>query len=198
MPVFARQVVSLDRSTLADWVGRAAFLLWPVHERLLETLKLSGKLFADETTAPVLDPGRGRTETGQLWAYARDDRPWGGTDPPGVAYVYAPDRTAGRPIAHLCGFTGVLQVDSYAAYESLAKSGAVRLAYCWSHVRRQFYDLAAASPIATEALARIAALYRIEAETRGRTAEERRAARQERSRPVVDALERGCGRSSAS
>lgn len=128
--IFARQGVVLDRSTLADWVGRAAFLLRPVHERLLETLKRSGKLFADETTAPVLDPGRGRTKTGQLWAYARDDRPWGGSDPPGVAYVYAPDRTAGRPIAPLAGFEGVLQVDGYAAYEVLAKGGAIRLAYC--------------------------------------------------------------------
>src|SRR5881227_2600897 len=126
--IYARQGVNLDRSTLADWVGRAAFLLRPVHERLLDRLKASSKLFADETTAPVLDPGRGRTKTGQLFAYARDDRPWGGSDPPGVAYVYAPDRTAGRPIAHLCGFAGVLQVDGYAAYESLAKGGAVRLA----------------------------------------------------------------------
>src|SRR3954447_26908769 len=109
--IYARQGLMLDRSTLADWVGRAAFHLRPVHERLLDTLKRSGKLFADETTAPVLDPGRGRTKTGQLWAYARDDRPWGGADPPGVAYVYAPDRTAERPATHLAGFQGVLQVD---------------------------------------------------------------------------------------
>ena len=94
--IYARQGLTLDRSTLADWVGRAAFHVRPVHERLLAKLKASPKLFADETTAPVLDPGRGRTKTGQLWAYARDDRPWGGTDPPGVAYVYAPDRTAER------------------------------------------------------------------------------------------------------
>jgi transposase len=94
--IYARQGVNLDRSTLADWVGRAAFLLRPVHERLLAVLKTSTKLFADETTAPVLDPGRGRTKNGQLFAYARDDRPWGGTDPPGVAYVYAPDRKAER------------------------------------------------------------------------------------------------------
>jgi transposase len=80
--IYARQGIALDRSTLADWVGRAAFLLRPVHERLLDRLKASSKLFADETTAPVLDPGRGRTKTGQLFAYARDDRPWGGTDPP--------------------------------------------------------------------------------------------------------------------
>ena len=189
--VFARQGVSLDRSTLADWVGRAAFLLRPVHERLGERLKASGKLFADETTAPVLDPGRGRTKTGQFWAYARDHRPWGGTDPPGVAYVYAPDRTARQPIAHLAGFAGVLQVDGYAGYEALAKGGAVRLAFCWSHVRRRFYELAqgGSAPIAAAVLARIAGLYRVEAAIRGRPAGERRAARQERSRPVVEALE---------
>ena len=96
--IYARQGIDLDRSTLADWVGRAAFALRPVHERLLEHAEASTKLFADETTAPVLDPGRGRTKTGQLWAYARDDRPWGGTDPPAVAYVYAPDRKHERPV----------------------------------------------------------------------------------------------------
>jgi len=188
---YARQGVNLDRSTLADWVGRAAFLLRPVHERLLDKLKASSKLFADETTAPVLDPGRGRTKTGQLWAYARDDRPWSGADPPGVAYVYAPDRKAERPIAHLAGFRGVLQVDGYGGYKVLAARGEVQLAFCWSHVRRPFYELAQSgpAPIASEALARIAALYRIEGEIRGRSSEQRRAARQERSRPLVEALE---------
>ncbi len=187
----ARQGVTLDRSTLADWVGKAAFLLRPVHERLFEALKRSTKLFADETTAPVLDPGRGRTKTGQLWAYARDDRPWGGMDPPGVAYVYAPDRKAERPIAHLAGFEGVLQVDGYGAYKVLAQRGDVRLAFCWSHLRRRFYELATPGPgpIASEALLRIAALYKIEGNIRGQSAEERRAARQERSRPIVEALE---------
>jgi transposase len=189
--IYARQGLTLDRSTLADWVGRAAFLLRPVHQRLLDKLKASPKLFADETTAPVLDPGRGRTKTGQLWAYARDDRPWGGTDPPGVAYVYAPDRTAERPIAHLAGFRGVLQGDGYEGYKVLARRGEVQLALCWSHVRRPFYELASggAAPIATEALSRIAALYRIEAEIRGRSAEERRSVRQARSRPLVEAME---------
>jgi transposase len=170
--IYARQGVTLDRSTLADWVGRAAFLLRPVHERLLAVLKTSTKLFADETTAPVLDPGRGRTKTGQLFAYARDDRPWGGTDPPGVAYVYAPDRKAARPIIHLDGFVGVLQVDGYVGYRTLAERNIVTLAFCWSHVRRRFYELAAAgpAPIAGEALQRIASLYEIEAEIRGRSA----------------------------
>jgi transposase len=189
--IYARQGVALDRSTLADWVGRAAFLLRPVHERLLDRLKASSKLFADETTAPVLDPGRGRTKTGQLFAYARDDRPWGGTDPPGVAYVYAPDRKAERPIAHLSGFKGILQVDGYGGYKVLAKQGDVRLAFCWSHVRRHFYELATPgpAPIAAEALTRIAALYRIEQDIRGRSADQRRAVRQERSRPLVQDLE---------
>jgi transposase len=189
--IYARQGITLDRSTLADWVGRAAWLLRPVHERLLAKLKGSAKLFADETTAPVLDPGRGRTKTGQLWAYARDDRPWGGSDPPGVAYVYAPDRKAERPIAHLAGFKGILQVDGYGGYRVLAERGDVQLAFCWAHVRRRFYELAAAgpAPIASEALERIAGLYAIENDIRARNAEERRAVRQDRSRTIIDDLE---------
>ena len=189
--IYARQGVDLDRSTLADWVGRAAFLLRPVHERLLALLKGSTKLFADETTAPVLDPGRGRTKTGQLFAYARDDRPWGGTDPPGVAYVYAPDRKAVRPIAHLAGFVGVLQVDGYGGYRVLAERNAVTLAFCWAHVRRRFFELAATgpAPIASEALQHIASLYHVESEIRGHSAEERRAVRQEKSRPILQSFE---------
>jgi transposase len=189
--IYARQGITLDRSTLADWVGRAAWLLRPVHARLLKKLTGSAKLFADETTAPVLDPGRGRTKTGQLWAYARDDRPWGGTDPPGVAYVYAPDRKAERPIAHLAGFKGVLQVDGYSGYRVLAERGGVRLAFCWSHVRRRFYELAAAgsAPIASEALERIGSLYQIENEIRGRNADERLSVRRDKSRPIIEAFE---------
>ena len=154
-------------------------------------LKGSTKLFADETTAPVLDPGRGRTKTGQLWAYARDDRPWGGADPPGVAYVYAPDRKAERPITHLAGFKGILQVDGYGGYRVLAERGDVQLAFCWAHVRRRFFELAAAgpAPIASEVLERIAKLYAVESEIRGRSADERRDLRQEKSRPVIDDLE---------
>jgi transposase len=189
--IYARQGVNLDRSTLADWVGKAAFLLRPVHERLFERLKASSKLFADETTAPVLDPGRGRTKTGQLFAYARDDRPWGGTDPPAVAYLYAPDRKAETIIRHLQGFAGTLQVDGYAGYKVLAENSTVNLAFCWAHVRRRFYELAQSgpAPIATEVLQRIAELYHVEGEIRGRSVEERRAARQAHSRPIVGALE---------
>jgi transposase len=186
--IYARQGITLDRSTLADWVGRAAWWLRPLHACLRVNLLASTKLFADETTAPVLDPGRGRTKTGQLWAYARDDRPWGGPSPPAVLYVYAPDRKAERPVAHLAGFKGVLQVDGYAGYRALAEAGAVDLAFCWSHVRRRFYEIAAAgpAPIATQALARIAELYAIEGDIRGRDADKRRAARQDRTKPAMD------------
>ena len=188
--IYARQGVCLDRSTLADWVGRAAWCLTPLRDHLLANLKRSPTLFADETTAPVLDPGRGRTKTGQLWAYARDDRLWGGTDPPAVAYVYAPDRKAERPSEHLKGFAGVPQVDGYAGYAALGRSGRVQLACCWAHVRRAFYEIAASRPTATEALVRIAQLYAIEQEIRGRAPDELRAVRQERSAPLVASLRR--------
>lgn len=189
--IYARQGVTLDRSTLADWVGRAAWWLTPLRDPLPGELKRSTRLFADETTAPVLDPGRGRTKTGQLWAYARDDRPWGGADPPAVAYVYAPDRKAERPIEHLAGFTGTLQVDGYGGYAALARRGEVTLAFCWAHVRRRFYELAkaGASPVASDVLARIAQLYAVEADLRGRSLQERQAGRQQHSRAVVDDLQ---------
>lgn len=189
--IYARQGIALDRSTLADWVGRAAWHLRPVHGRLLENIQSSTKIFADETRAPVLDPGRGRTKTGQLWAYARDDRPFGGVDPPIAVYVYAQNRKSEQPIAHLAGFCGVLQVDGYAGYRALAEKNSVQLAFCWAHVRRRFFELAAAgpSPIASEALERIGGLYAIENEIRGRCAEERRDMRQQKSRTILGALE---------
>jgi transposase len=187
--IYARQDIRLDRSTLADWVGRAAWYLRPLRDRTLEELRRSQRLFADETTAPVLDPGRGRTKTGQLWAYVRDDRPWGGDDPPMVAYVYAADRKAERPDAHLGDFAGILQVDGYCGYTALAKRRQqVSLAFCWAHVRRKFYELADNSPVATEVLRRIAMLYAVEADVRGSPAEERCAIRDERSRVVIDDL----------
>jgi hypothetical protein len=192
--ILAREGIAIDRSTLAHWVGFAAYELEPLHVRLVEILKASTKLFADETRCPVLDPGRGRTKTGYLWAIARDDRPWGGGDPPAVAYLYAPGRGAEHAVHHLVGFKGVLQVDGYAAYDALTDAkrvgGTVVLALCWSHFRRRFYEIAkgGTAPIASEALSRIGALYAIEAEIRGRGSEERRAERQARTRPLVDAM----------
>lgn len=192
--IFVRQGLTLDRSTLADWVGHAARELRPVHARLVEILKAAPRLFCDETRAPVLDPGRGRTKIGWLWALARDDRAWGGSDPPAVAFQYAEGRGAEHAARHLDGFRGTLQVDGYAAYRSLTKSGRsggpVRLAYCWAHCRRKFYEIAEAghAPIATEALRRIAAIYAVEADLRGQPPDRRRAGRQERTRPILEEL----------
>jgi hypothetical protein len=148
-------------------------------------------LFADETTLPVLDPGRGRTKTGQLWSYARDMRGWGGDDPPGVAYVYEPDRTHRRPFAHLAAFSGILHCDGYEAYARIAENRPVRLVLCWVHVRRKFFEIAeqGPAPIAQEMLRRIASLYAIEAEIRGRTPEARLAVRRAHALPIVAALE---------
>lgn len=185
------QGIEIDRSTLAFWVGYAAAELMPLYERLREGLLGSSKLAVDETPVPVLDPGRGRTKTGYFWTMARDDRPWSGPNPPAVAYTYAPGRGADHGINLLANYSGIVQCDGYAAYKRLAKEkregGAVTLAFCWTHWRRYFYDIAEGgdAPIASEALARIAELYEIEEAIRGQSADARRAARQERSKPLV-------------
>jgi transposase len=191
--IFARQGIELDRSTLCDWVGRACWWLEPLWRLLRRHVMGSTRIFADDTPLPVLDPGRGRTKTGRLWGYAVDDRPWQGGTPPAVVYLYAGDRKGEHPAGHLTEFTGILQVDGYSGFKRLLENrppGAIRLAFCWAHCRRRFYELhqSTGSPLAQEALRRIGELYAIEAEIRGRPAEERRAIRQERSRPVVDAL----------
>lgn len=191
--IFARQGVTLDRSTLCNWVGRACWWLAPLHELVLSTVLASPKVFADDTTLPVLDPGRGRTKTGRLWCYAVDNRPWCGPGQPAAAYVYSEDRRGEHPQTHLHGFRGLLQVDGYAGFGGLVNGktdDAPQLAFCWAHVRRKFYDIhvATKSLLAEEALRRIAELYAIEAASRGTPAENRRSVRQQRSRPLVEAM----------
>jgi transposase len=187
--IFARQGVELDRSTLANWVGGAVWWLEPLQARLAEYVFASQKLFADDTPIPVLDPGRGRTKTGRLWVYARDDRPWNGPDPPAAVYLYSPDRRAERPASHLTRFRGVVQVDGYAGFERL-RADNIQLAACWAHARRKFYEVqqATGSPIAAEALRRIAELYAIETAIRGETADKRKDARQVQSLPLIEAM----------
>lgn len=191
--IYSRQGIDLDRSTLAAWVGRSAFELTPVYEALMADLKSSTKLFMDETPAPVLAPGRKRTKTGYFWALARDDRPWSGDDPPGVAFTYAPGRSGQYADTILKGFSGILQVDGYAGYNRLLKRPAqdVTLAYCWAHARRKLHDVtqSGATPIAREGLAQIQALYRIEKDLRGMSADQRLTARQKRSNPIIDTFE---------
>jgi transposase len=191
--MLARQGVTLDRSTLSNWVGRACWWLTPLYDMVVSTVLSSDKLFADDTTLPVLDPGRGRTKTGRLWCYAVDDRPWCGPTHPAAAYVYSEDRKGERPAGHLARFSGVLQVDGYAGFKRLAgdRAGdAVRLAFCWAHMRRPFYDfyIATKSPLAAEVLGRIRELYAIEADIRGHPVDRRKQVRQERSRSIVEAL----------
>src|SRR4051812_7425842 len=191
--IFARQGIELDRSTLADWVGRSCWWLEPLWHLLRRHVMSSTRIFADDTPLPVLDPGRGRTKTGRLWGYAVDDRPWNGSIPPAVVFLYAEDRKGEHPAAHLAGFEGILQVDGYSGFKRLLENrppSAIRLAFCWAHCRRRFYEIhqATGSPLAEEALRRIGELYAVETEIRGRSAEERHVTRQERSKPRVDAL----------
>ena len=191
--MLARQGVALDRSTLSNWVGSACWWLTPLYQLVVATVLSSPKIFADDTSLPVLDPGRGRTKTGYLWCYAVDDRPWCGPSHPAVAYIYTEDRRNARPAEHLARFEGVLQVDGYGGFKRLAEErtdGSIRLAFCWAHMRREFFQFHAStkSPLAAEVLTQIAALYAIEAEIRGQSAEYRRQIREQRSRPIVEAL----------
>ncbi|MBL9098741.1 MAG: IS66 family transposase [Alphaproteobacteria bacterium] len=188
--IFARHGVEMERSTLANWVGGTCWWLESLHKRLAANIFASDKLFADDTPIPVLDPGRGRTKTGRLWVYVRDDRPWAGPSSPAAVYFYSPDRKGERPQSHLGEFKGVLQVDGYAGFERLTEGGHVILAACWAHARRKFYDVheATGSPIAAEALRRIAELYAIEERIRGTSAVWRKTVRRAQTRPLVQAL----------
>jgi transposase len=190
--MLAAQGLDIKRAVLAFWVGYAAAELKPVYLRLRELILASAKIAVDETKAPVLDPGRGRTKQGYFWAVARDDRPWGETDPPAIAFSYAPGRGAVHGLKLLEGYHGIVQCDGYRAYKKIAATPgeAITLAFCWTHLRRRFYDIAKGgnAPIASEALDRIAALYAIEKTIRGMSADDRRRARQEKSKPLVASL----------
>lgn len=194
--VMARHGVPIDRSVLADWMGRTGALIAPVVDYMAKRLMAdSTRLYVDETTAPVLDPGRGKTKTGYLWAILRDDRGWGGAAPPGVVFHYRPGRKGEYAAEILDGFNGTIQVDAYGGYSHLAtpkRSGGdpLRLAFCWAHGRRKLIKAKPqkGSPIVDEALLRIAALYKVEDAIRGSDPDHRRTVRQELSRPLVDAF----------
>jgi transposase len=190
---YAREGVELDVSTLADWVGASAATLMVLVEAILAYVLSAQRIHADDTTVPVLDAGR--TRTGRLWVYVRDDRPFGGADPPAAAYFYSPDRRGEHPEEHLASYSGLMQADAYAGYDRLyvpnRQPGPIIEGACWAHARRKFFDLARLNkmPIAIEAVARIDALLAIERDINGLSPEERRKVRQERSRPRVEALE---------
>jgi len=188
--IFARSGVDLDRSTMADWVGAASRTLQPLVEALNGYVLAAEKVHGDDVPVPVLEPGQGKTKTGRLWTYVRDDRPAGNESPPAVWFAYSPDRKGEHPARHLKNYRGILQADGYAGFNRLYETGAIVEAACWAHVRRKFFELheSHASPVAKEALERIAQLYGIEKEIRGRLPEERREVRQASSRPLLEAM----------
>ncbi len=188
--IYAREGVELDRSTMADWVGGASRTLRPLVEALKGYVLSAEKLHGDDVPVPVLEPGNGKTKTGRLWTYVRGGRP-AGSDAASVAwFAYSPDRKDEHPASHLKNYRGILQADGFAGFNRLYETGAISEAACWAHVRRKFFDLhqGHASPVAKEALERIAQLYGIEKEIRGRSPTERREARQARSRPLLEAM----------
>jgi transposase len=189
--IYRREGVDLDRSTLADWVGATSRTLQPLVNALERYVLTAEKLHADDVPVPVLEPGRGKTKTGRLWTYVRDDRPAGSQEAAAVWFAYSPDRKSEHPAQHLKAYNGILQADGYAGFQKLYETGDIVEAACWAHARRKFHELYQAhrSPVAKEAMDRIAQLYAIEEEIRGRSPGERRMVRQTRSRPLLDAMQ---------
>ena len=193
--ILAREGVEIDRATLADWMGRAAWWLAPLAVLIGQHLMGQPVIHTDDTTIKVLAPGHGKTRTGRFWVYATDPRIWAGAGPPAAFYRYSPDRAGERPRNHLAGFNGFLHADAYAGYNALYRASGhqpprVTHVACLAHARRKFFDVweATKSPIAEEAVRRIATLYEIEAEITGKSAEIRLAARRARSQPLLDAF----------
>ena len=191
--VYAREGIDLDVSTLADWVGAAAATLMPLVEVIRAHVFAAERIHADDTTVPVL--AKGKTRTGRLWTYVRDDQPFAGPDPPAAVFFYSRDRGGEHPEQHLAGYAGLMQADAYAGfnrlYQANRKGGPITEAACWAHGRRKFFDLARinTAPIAVEAVERIDALFALEREINGMTSQERVRVRHERSRSLVTELE---------
>lgn len=191
--IYAREGVDIERSTLAGWVGQGDELLAPLAAALGRYTLGSAKVHADDTPVPVLDPGRGRTKTGRLWVYVRDDRPSNGSEAPAVWFQYSPDRSGAHPREHLKRYRGILQADAYSGYAKLFEHGHIVHAACMAHARRYFWDVyesqkRASGSVAEQALKRIAKLYEIEADIRGRPPHERRRERHERAAPLLKEL----------
>jgi len=188
--IYAREGVDLDRSTLAGWVGAASELLTPLVDQIRKHVLAAAKIHADDTPVPVLAPGNGKTRTGRLWTYVRDDRPAGFSAAPAVWFAYSEDRKGEHPRRHLKDFKGALQADAYSGFHHLYGDSVIYEVACWAHTRRKFHDIhvAHASPTTTEALARIGALYGIEEEIRGNPAQLRCSVRQGRAKPLLDQL----------
>ena len=190
---YAREGVEIDVSTLADWVGACVVALDPIVQLIRAHVLAAERIHADDTTVPVL--AKQKTRTGRIWVYLRDDRPFGGKEPPAAFFEYSRSRHGEYPSEHLRGWAGVMQADAFAGfnelYDGARKPGPIVEASCWAHSRRKFFDLAklTKAPIALEAVRRIDELFDIEREINGKPPDERKAVRQEKSKPLVEALE---------
>jgi transposase len=188
--IFAREGVELETSTLSGWVGATSAALAPLIDAFAADVMGSDTLHVDDTPVPVLAPGAGKTKTGRLWTYVRDERPFNGNRPPAALFFYSPDRKGEHPRAHLKDFRGVIHADGYAGFKELFAGNRIAEAACWAHVRRKFFDVHSAigSPIAKEALERIGELYGVEDTITGMPPDHRRRERQQRSKPIAAAL----------
>lgn len=189
--IFEREGIDLDRSTLADWVGKSTALLEPLADAIARHVLKGQALFADDTPVKLLAPGFGKTRTARLWAYVRDERPWAGEAHPATWYQFSPDRKGVRPREHLAAYEGFMHADGYAGFNDLYRTGKVTEVACMAHIRRKFVDIhkSQGSAIADEAIKRIAQLYAVEKAARGSPPDERRRLRQEKAKPVLDDLE---------
>jgi len=189
--IFERDGIDIDRSTLADWVGKSTALLEPLADAIGRHVLAGQAIFADDTPVKMLAPGTGKTATARLWAYGRDERPWGGATPPASWYQFSPDRKGQHPKDHLAKYQGWMHADGYAGFEELYRSGGIHEVACMAHIRRKFVDIhrAQGSAIADEAIQRIAELYAVEKEARGSPPDRRVALRKAKSKPIFDGLE---------
>jgi transposase len=189
--IFEREGIDLDRSTLADWVGKSTNLLEPLADAIGRHVLNGQAIFADDTPVKLLNPGAGKTKTARLWAYVRDERPWVGEAPQAAWYQFSPDRKGVRPRQHLANYQGWMHADGYAGFEDLYRSGRIHEVACMAHIRRKFVDVykSQGSAIAEEAIKRIAVLYGIEKDARGQPPDERAKIRQEKAKPVLDDLQ---------
>ena len=189
--IYDREGVHLERSTLSDWVGKSAALLEPLADAIGAHVLAGAAIHADDTPVKVLAPGTGKTRTGRLWVYLRDERDWSGEAPPAAFYRFTPDRKGRWPRDHLKDFKGWLHADGYAGFEELYRRGNIKEVACLAHIRRKFFDIHASqgSGIAKQALERIAELYQVEATIRGDPPDKRKMVREEYAAPLIDDLE---------
>jgi transposase len=189
--IYGRDGVELERSTLADWVGRSTALLEPLAEAIGRHVRAGPALFADDTPVKMQAPGEKKTRTARVWAYVRDERPWSGAAPPGVWYRFTVDRKGEHPADHLSKYKGWVHADGYAGFNGLFANDQVDEMACMAHVRRKFVDVhqSQGGVIAEQAIKRIAALYAVEQQARGRSPDERAVLRREFAKPLFDDLE---------